>query len=69
MWDGTIEGCDCEGNLFKEKCSKDQIENVYKSIYSNNTINYTLFNSNYICAKKSYLNYRQLLKTNQVTQK
>ena len=22
MLDGTIEGCDCEGTLFKEKCSK-----------------------------------------------
>ena len=52
MWDGTIEGCDCERTLFKEKWSKEQIENIYKSMCSNNPVNYTLFNSNYICAKK-----------------
>ena len=69
MLNETIEDCNCEGILFKEKCSKAQIENNYKSIYSNNPINYTLFNSNNIRAKKSHLNYRQLLKTNQVTKK
>ena len=69
MLDETIEGCDFEGTLFKEKCSKAKIENNFKSIYSNNPINYTLFKSNNIRAKKSHLNYRQLLKTNQVTKK
>ena len=69
MQDGTIEGCDFEGTLFKEKCSKAQIENDCKSIYSNNPFNYTSFNSNNIRVKKSHLNYLQLLKKNQVTKK
>ena len=67
MRDETIEDCDCEGTLFKEKCSKAQIENNFKSVCSNDPINYTLFNSNKILVKKSHLNYRQLLKINQMT--
>ena len=69
MWDETIEDYDSEGALFKEKCSKAQIENNYKSIYSNNPFNYTSFNSNNIRVKKSHLIYLQLLKKNQVTKK
>ena len=33
IFDETIEDCDFEGTLFKEKCSEAQIENNCKSIY------------------------------------
>jgi len=69
VWDGTREGCDCNNILFKEKCSKDQKENGCTSLFSNEPINYILFNSSYFCAKKSKLKYRELLKTNQVISK
>ena len=65
-WDGTIEGCDCDGIIFKEKCSSDQIQNSCISLFANTPENYTIFNSNYICAKKSMLSYKELLKSNQV---
>jgi hypothetical protein len=69
VWDGTSDGCDCGNILFKNICSKDQKENGCTSLFSNEPINYMLFNSSYICAKKSKLKYRELLKTNQVISK
>ena len=68
-WDGTVEGCECDGSIFKEICTDDQNDNGCVSLYSNSPINYTIFNSKYLCAKKSQLKYRDLLKTNQVISK
>ena len=50
-------------------CSKDQAEGGCTKIFSNPPINYTIINSNYICAKMSKLNYRELLQSNQVISK
>ena len=69
MWDGTIEGCECDGNILKEKCLEEQVGQGCKSLYSNDPINYTTFNSANICVKKLELNYRELLESNQVISK
>ena len=69
IWDGTVKGCDCDGNLFKELCTDDQIKSGCKSSYPIAPINYLIFNSSYICAKKSKIKYKDLIKTNQVVSK
>ena len=69
MWDGTIEGCECDGNILKEKCLEEQIERGCKSLYPNAPIDYIVFNSANICVKKLELNYRELLESNQVISK
>ena len=69
IWDGTLEGCDCEGNIFKELCSDAQIKSNCKSLYPIDPINYTIFNKNYICAKKSKIKYKDLVKTERVISK
>ena len=69
IWDGTIEGCNCAGNIFKKGCSKEQNDNGCVSLFSNPPINYTVFNSSYICAKYSKMKYKELLRTNQVISK
>lgn len=63
-WDGTIDGCDCEGIIFKDKCSKEKVENGCKHIFSIELINYTIFNSSSICVTRTKLNYREYLKSN-----
>lgn len=63
-WDGTIDGCDCEGIIFKDKCSKEKVENGCKHIFSIEPINYTIFNSSSICVTRTKLNYREYLKSN-----
>ena len=65
-WDGTIEGCECGGIIFKGICSSDQINNGCTSLYSNPPKDYNIFNSSFLCAKRSSLKYIQLLKTKQV---
>ena len=66
IWDGTIDGCDCEGNIFKGKCSPEKIENGCKHLFANDPINYSIFNSMSICVKRTKLNYGEYLKSNQV---
>lgn len=68
-WDGIVEGCECRGNFFENICSSEQTDNGCISIYSSPPINYTVFNSTYFCAKKSKLNYKELIKTDQVISK
>ena len=69
IWDGTNEGCNCNGIILNGICSKDQKENGCVSLFSNPPIKYTIFNSSYICATKFKLKYKELLKTNQTISK
>ena len=69
IWDGTNEGCNCNGIILNGICSKDQKENGCISLFSNPPIKYTIFNSSYICARKFKLKYKELLKTNQTISK
>ena len=69
IWDGTNEGCNCNGIILNGICSKDQKENGCISLFSNPPIKYTIFNSSYICATKFKLKYKELLKTNQTISK
>ena len=69
IWDGTSEGCDCNGNILNRKCSKKHKENDCVSLFSNPPIEYMIFNSSYLCVKRLKLKYRELLKTNQVISK
>ena len=65
-WDGTIDGCECEGIIYKEICSETKIQSGCKNIFANEPINYTIFHSNFICVKRTKLNYRDYLNSNQV---
>lgn len=65
-WDGIHDGCDCEYSILDKKCTDEQIKNGCKTIFSLNSIDYTIFNSNYICVKTSKLKYIDLLRTEQV---
>lgn len=65
-WDGTIDGCECEVNIFKEKCSNEKLESGCRHLFSMEPINYTFFNSSNICVKRSKLNYGEYLKSKQV---
>ena len=69
IWDGTSEGCNCNGIILNGICSKEQKENGCISLFSNPPIKYMIFNSSYICARKFKLKYRELLKTNQTISK
>ena len=69
IWDGIIDGCDCEGSIGINKCSKEKIENNCKTIFAIEPKNYTIFNSKFFCAKTSKLQYKDLLNTNQVKSK
>ena len=66
IWNGTMSGCECEGVILKEKCTKKKMQNDCKQIFSNDPINYYVFNSTFICAKRTKLKYREYLKSNQV---
>ncbi len=65
-WNGTMSGCECEGVIHKEKCTKKKMQNDCKQIFANDPINYYVFNSTFICAKRTKLKYREYLKSNQV---
>jgi len=65
-WNGTMSGCECEGVIHKEKCTKKKMENDCKQIFANDPINYYVFNSTFICVKRTKLKYREYLKSNQV---
>ena len=69
IWDGIIDGCDCEGSIGINKCSKEKIENNCKTIFAIEPKTYTIFNSKFFCAKTSKLQYKDLLNTNQVKSK
>ena len=60
-WDGITNGCDCEGSIQINKCSKEKIDHGCKTLFSIKPISYTIFNSKYFCAKTSKLNYKELL--------
>ncbi len=68
-WDGTTNGCDCQGFIEINKCSKEQIKQDCETIFSVEPISYTVFNSKYFCAKTSKLNYKELLLSDQVVSK
>ena len=61
-----MSGCECEGVIHKEKCTKKKMQNDCKQIFSNDPINYYVFNSTFICAKRTKLKYSEYLKSNQV---
>ena len=69
IWDGTKEGCDCRGIVYKGICSDKQTSNGCIPLYSNPPISYTYINSNNICAKMSELNYKELIKKKKVISK
>jgi hypothetical protein len=68
-WDGNSAGCDCEGIIYDEKCSKKKIESGCNNIFANDPFNFTVFNSNFICVKRTKLNYRDYLKSNKIVSK
>ena len=68
-WDGTKEGCYCEGVVYDYECSDKLVNQGCKIIPAHNKINYTIINSNYICIKRSKLSYRDLLSTNKIVEK
>jgi len=68
-WDGTKEGCFCEGVVYDYECSDKLVNQGCKIIPAHNKINYTIINSNYICIKRSKLSYRDLLSTNKIVEK
>lgn len=69
FWDGTSEGCSCRRIVYKGLCSDKQVSNGCSALYSNPKINYSILNSNYICATMSKYNYREILKKNKVISK
>lgn len=69
FWDGTSEGCSCRKIVYKGLCTDKQVSNGCSALYSNPPISYTMVNSNYICAKMSKYNYREILKKNKVISK
>lgn len=69
IWDGTIEGCDCGGIVYKNKCSESQTSNGCIPLYSNPPIKYTIINSHFICAKMSKFKYKEIVKKNKVISK
>jgi hypothetical protein len=68
-WDGTIDGCNCKGNIFIDKCSNERLKDGCEHLYAVAPIKYTVFNSTSICVKRTKLNYREYLKSNQVIEK
>lgn len=69
IWDGTQEGCDCDGVIFEKKCSDDKTKNGCKTLFENAPVDYTIFNSTYLCAKRNALSYKELLGTENVVPK
>lgn len=66
VWDGTKEGCECNGIIYQQSCSDKQIENNCILLYENPPLNYTVFNSSFLCAKRMKIKYKELLKTNKI---
>ena len=51
QWDGTTEGCFCDNNIYKGKCSENDIINNCEKLKAIQPINYAKINSKYICIK------------------
>ena len=62
-------GCNCQGYIEINKCSKAKIKNGCETIFCIEPISYTIFYYKYFCAKTSKLNYKELLLSNQVVSK
>ena len=66
IWDGTVEGCECNEIIYKQSCTDKQIEHGCSILYENPPINYTVFNSSYLCIKRTKLTYKEILKTKKI---
>lgn len=63
QWDGTTEGCFCDNNIYKGKCSENDIINNCEKLKAIQPINYAKINSKYICIKTTEKNYIDYIKS------
>ena len=66
-WDGTIDKCNCQGNIKNEACTK--MDSDCRTITGEKPINYTIFNGKEICVLRKGETFFNLIKSGKIIPK